>query len=406
MSKVYKIGTFLLFLAIACYGVYLFLKPKALEIKVHLHPVPFSSLPGWGTDDLTPSFEAFKVSCKVFLNTRPNKRVGSELINLRAKDWQPACKAAMEMPKSIDSNQIRNFFQTWFGVVEFHNSLPEGQSMQGMFTGYYVSTLNGSLTKTKRYNIPIYGIPNDLITVNLGLFSKELKNQVIVGRVDPNNRLVPYYTRAEIDNGVIEKKAPVIAWVDNYIDRLFLEIQGSGAIVLPDGNSLYINYVAQNGAAYSSIASVLINKGLMTKHNASMQHIREFFAKNPDQIKPIMSSNKSFVFFDKLKKNTALGAQGTELTAGYSLAVDRKWVPIGAPIWLNTTRPVLKSSKTLPFQRLMIAQDTGGAIRGVVRGDVFWGSGKKAFSIAGRMKNQGQYWMLLPKHVVDRIVNS
>ena len=323
----------------------------------------------------------------------PDKTVGSEFIDLKARDWLPACQTAMQTNAPHTRKQIKNFFQTWFDVVEFH----DGKPVQGLFTGYYMSALKGSLTKTEKFNVPIYGLPDDLVSMQLNLFDPTFKNRKFVGRVVGKHRFIPYYTRAEIDKGALSGKAPIIAWVDSRIDRLFLEIQGSGVIELPDGSPLYVGYVAQNGAPYTAIASILIKQGVMTRDNASMQHIRRYLDAHPEKISPVLNQNKSFVFFEKSKQSEAYGSQGTTLTPGYSMAVDLKWVPMGTPVWLNTTRPELRTEKTHPFQRLMIAQDTGGANRGAVRGDVYWGPGKKAASIAGKMRNPGQYWMLLPK---------
>lgn len=375
-------------------------KPKVTEVK--LNSVPFSVLPGWKQEDLRPSFAVFQKSCKVFLKMNPDKPVGSELIPLTASAWFPACQVALQSNAPKTRQQIKKFFQTWFDVVEFHN----GHPVEGLFTGYYMSALKGSLKKTDKFNIPLYGMPDDLIAAQLNLFDPDLKNKKIVGRVVDKHRLVPYYTRAEIDDGAIKGKARVIAWLDSRIDRLFLEIQGSGVIELPDGSPLYVGYAAQNGAPYTAIAGVLIRKGVMTRDNASMQHIRRYLEAHPQEIRHVLNQNKSFVFFEISKTSDAFGSQGTTLTPGYSMAVDPTWVPMGTPLWLNTTRPANHSDQMLPFQRLMIAQDTGGAIRGAVRGDVYWGPGHRAESIAGRMKNPGKYWMLLPKQSIIPMIHA
>lgn len=381
-----------LFVLLAVFSLWK-LKPKTT--KIQLNPVSFSDLPGWKRGDLRPSFTAFQTSCKVFLNMDPNKKVGSEFIDLKARDWLPACQIAMQPNVSHTREQIKNFFQTWFDVVEFN----DGKPVQGLFTGYYMSALKGSLTKTEKYNVPIYGLPDDLVSMQLSLFDPKAKNRKFIGRVDEKHQLIPYHTREEIEKGALSGKAPIIAWVDSQVERLFLEIQGSGVIELPDGSLLYVGYVAENGAPYRAIASVLIKQGVMTRDNASMQHIRRYLQEHPEEVDLILNQNKSFVFFGKSKQGAAYGSQGTTLTPGYSMAVDLKWVPMGTPVWLNTTRPELRTEKTHPFQRLMIAQDTGGAIRGAVRGDVYWGPGTKAITIAGKMRNPGQYWMLLPKKV-------
>ncbi len=371
------------------------LKPHPIRLRV----VSFSLLPGWAKTDTKLSFYTFQRSCRTFLKQDPDKSVGSEAVELQVKDWQPACKAALLVDG--DSNKkTKAFFEAWFKPVEFYDI----KSIKGLFTGYYMPLLKGSLTKTETYNVPIYGLPKDIVLVNLGLFDKSLKNRRIVGRVN-GNRLMPYYTREEINQGAIAKVAPVLAWIDSPVDLSFLEIQGSGHIVFSDGNKLAINYVAENGAPYVSIAKVLIDMGVMTRDNASMQNIRTYLEAHPKVLHVILNQNKSFVFFERLPHAAALGAQGVVLTPGYSLAIDRKWVPLGAPIWLNTARPSEKSEAQRPFQRLMIAQDTGGAIRGAVRGDVYWGAGVRATSIAGRMKNPGHYWLLLPQHTVRRVLS-
>ena len=390
-NKLLYIGTIVVIIFLLLILFFWFKPKKAIEIQ--LHPVSYSNLPGWKDGNLLPSFKTFLASCKVFLKLPPNKSVGSEFINLSARDWFPACQAAAQLNTPYSLNQVRTFFQTWFKAVEFH----DGRPVKGLFTGYYMSSLKGSLTPTKHFNVPIYGIPDDLVSVHLNDFDPAFKNKTIIGRVVKKHRFVPYHTREEIDNGALKGKAPVIAWVDNKIDRLFLEIQGSGVIELPDGSPLYVGYSAQNGAPYTAIAGVLIKEGVMTRDNASMQRIKSYLESHPEKIRPVLNQNKSFVFFEVSKTSDAFGTLGIALTPGYSMAVDPKWVPLGTPVWLNTSRPMLKTDKNLPFRRLMIAEDTGGAIRGPVRGDVYWGAGEKATSIAGKMKNPGHYWILLPK---------
>lgn len=375
---------------------FIYFKPR--PHKLNLRKVAFAELPGWEQADIKRSLLAFQLSCKTFLKQDPNQSVGSHYLDLHVKDWQPACREALLV--NVDSNdKIKQFFQTWFTPVEFFDKKP----VDGTFTGYYMSLLYGSLTRSKEYNVPIYGLPKDLITINLSLFDPKLKHHPnIVGRLK-GQRILPYYTRAAINKGAIDKVAPVIAWVNNSVDRSFMEIQGSGAIKLSNGSQIIVNYAAENGAPYSSIAKVLIDQGVMTKDNASMQHIRNYFSKHPERQDAVLNKNKSFVFFSVFPHEEALGSQGVILTPGYSLAVDRKWVPLGAPVWLDTTKPDLKSSQQTVFQRLMIAQDTGGAIRGAVRGDVYWGAGERATKIAGRMKNKGHYWLLLPSRSLERM---
>ncbi|KTD36153.1 Membrane-bound lytic murein transglycosylase [Legionella nautarum] len=369
-------------------------QPKAVQLKQR----SFAQLPGWKTTKVRKSLQTFQISCKAFLNQDPEQRVGSQHIALKAKDWQPACRAALAI-NPITETAARKFFQKWFTPVEFNDNQP----VRGLFTGYYMAELHGSRTKSKEYNVPIYGMPTNLVSINLGLFDPSLKNRRMVGRVE-GNQILPYYTRAEINNGAINQKAPVLLWVNSDIDRLFLEIQGSGTVVLDDGSRVHLGYAAENGAPYTSVARILIDQGVMTRDNASMQHIKRYLEANPDQMHKVLNKNKSFVFFHYLKDDSALGSQGVALTPGYSLAIDKKWIPMGAPLWLNTTRPAeINPDQDKAFQRLMIAQDTGGAIKGLVRGDVFWGGGEKATFIAGHMKNPGHYWLLLPNHTVERL---
>ncbi|WP_028387656.1 murein transglycosylase A [Legionella fairfieldensis] len=369
-------------------------QPAAIVLKQKT----FTQLPGWETTKVKKSLLAFQVSCKTFLKQNPEQFVGSQHIRLKAKDWQPACQAALAI-HPVSEKAARLFFQQWFTPVEFNDQKP----VRGLFTGYYMALLHGSKTKTKEYNVPIYGLPSNLVTVNLGLFDPALKNRHLVGRMQ-GERLVPYYSREEINKGAIAGKAPVLVWVNSHVDRLFLEIQGSGTIELNDGTRMYVGYAGENGAPYTAIARVLIDKGVMTKDNASMQHIKRYLEAHPEEMDNVLNQNKSFVFFRYLKDDAAQGAQGVALTPGYSLAIDRKWIPLGAPLWLHTTRPDRhQPEQDKTFQRLMIAQDTGGAIRGLVRGDVYWGAGENATFIAGHMKNPGHYWLLLPRHTVTRL---
>ncbi|KTD67816.1 membrane-bound lytic murein transglycosylase [Legionella steelei] len=358
----------------------------------------FDRLPGWKSADLKKSLQTFQTSCRAFIKQSPEQVVGTEHIDLQVKDWQPACIAALKISPT-DEQEVKHFFEKWFTPVEFTDT---GEK-PGLFTGYYVPAIKGSYTKSKEFHVPLYETPDDLVTTDLGLFFNDLKNRRLIGRLE-GKKLVPYYTRAQINHGALKGKARVLVWINSPIDRLFLEIQGSGVIELEDGKRLYVGYDAQNGAPYTAIAGVLIKKGVMTKDNASMQAIKRYLEAHPKQMDKVINKNKSFVFFRKMSDGSALGSQGVALTPGYSLAIDKQWVPMGAPLWLATTRPdSTNPDENKPMQRLMIAQDTGGAIRGKVRGDVFWGGGEKATLIAGHMKNHGHYWILLPKHAVSRL---
>lgn len=365
--------------------------PEPPEIR--LKTVSFKMLPGWDTSDSRTSLSAFQTSCRAFLRQAPDKEVGSAHVPLQAKDWWPSCRVALKLSNATEV-EAKAFFEAWFQPAMLEDSKP----LEGIFTGYYVPVHQGSLKKTAQYNVPIYGLPSNWVRFRLKDFDPALPDRKIVGRME-GHTVVPFHTRAAINKGAISNVAPILVWLDSEVDRLFLEIQGSGFIKLADGSHMFIGYAGENGAAYTSIASVLISRGVMTRDNASMQKIKAYFKEHPDQMQEVLDQNKSFVFFDKQKKSIAQGAQGVYLTPGYSMAVDRAWIPLGMPLWLNTTKPVadLASAESEPFDRLFIAQDTGGAIRGPIRGDVFWGTGKKAGAIAGRMKNKGVYWLFLPR---------
>lgn len=351
----------------------------------------FDGLAGWDKADFRPSLKAFQVSCAVFLRQPENKEVGTKAIPLKVKDWYPACRAALKLSNPTDA-EAKTYFETWFNPGRFYDENP----IEGLFTGYYVPVFDGSLKRTDEFPVPMYGLPRNWVTFRLSDFDENAPDRKVVGRVE-GHHIYPFHTRAEINRGAIERFAPVIVWVRNQVDRLFLEIQGSGLIKLPSGREIFIGYAGQNGAAYTSIAGVLIRRGEMTTDNASMQNIRAYFKAHPDEMQGIINENKSFVFFQKQQVAGARGAQGVFLTPGYSLAVDRAWVPLGTPLWLQTTRPDETTKAQVPLERLFIAQDTGGAIKGPVRGDVFWGGGDAAGEIAGRMKNKGMYWIMLPR---------
>lgn len=364
--------------------------PPAVKWKASKN---FTKLPGWENADLKKSLETFKVSCRVFLRQPTSKDVGTDVIPLTAGDWHPVCKAALKLADDTPNKEIKAFFEAWFKPGRFYQ---DGKRAKGLFTGYFVPTFDGSPVKAEGYDVPVYGMPKNLVAIRLNDFDPNLPNRKLIGRVD-GHQIYPFHTREDINNGAVASDAPVMVWLKSQLDRLFLEIQGSGVIKLNNGKSLFLGYVAQNGAPYTSIASVLIKRGVMTWDNASMQNIKKYFAAHPDEISEVLNQNKSFVFFEKQNKGTARGAQGVYLTGGYSLAVDRAFVPLGMPLWLDTTYPNPTMETPAMLERLFIAQDTGGAIKGAVRGDVFWGEGEKAGEIAGRMKNPGVYWLLVPR---------
>ncbi|MCC5792447.1 MAG: MltA domain-containing protein [Legionellaceae bacterium] len=384
-----------LLLALTSFLAYLFYRPPAEE-PLQIEAVRFQDLPGWQQPSLQPSFAALQRSCALFLRRNPERLAGTPLIPLKISDWLPACQAA----KSVDAHDngaLRQYFSQWFTPYVIKDKKP----VAGLFTGYYALQLHGSREPSAQYPVPLYALPQDLAILRLQDFDKSLPARKIVARVE-GHQLKPYPTRAAIVEGALADKASPIAWIASPVDRLFLEIQGSGRIRLSDGHSIWLGYAGENGAAYTAIAKVLIDKGVMTRDNASMQRIKRYLEAHPDEQDAILNTNESFVFFREQAQEGTLGAQGVVLTDGYSMAVDLRYIPLGIPLWLSTHyTDVDKIDK--PLQRLMIAQDTGGAIRGPVRGDVYWGDDARAGEIAGRMKHGGQYWVLLPNAFQQRL---
>lgn len=366
--------------------------PLAPPVGIQVKSATFSDLPGWQSSRALSSLHTFQVSCRQFLHMKPHYSVGNTWFGLEAQDWQPICKAAIALQTDSES-KAKAFFETWFQPMEFSNN----QSITGLFTGYYLPAVQASLTQTREYSVPIYGVPDNLLRFNIHDFDRNSPSRLMFGRLD-NTHIVPFYSRADIDQGAIAHHARVLAYLRNPIDRLFIEIQGSAVLVLPDGSQLNLGYAGKNGLPYTAIGRVLIERHILSASQVSIQSIRAYLETHPDEQNEIIQQNRSFVFFKILSQKGALGTLGIPLTQGYSLAVDPDWVPLGMPVWLSTTYPDPYSNQQHPFHRLMIAQDTGGAIKGTVRGDVFWGKGNEAAAIAGKMKSQGRYWLLVPKH--------
>ncbi|MGC2165110.1 MAG: MltA domain-containing protein [Gallionella sp.] len=362
----------LLFVA-ACTSV----KPRPEDIIPY---APFAvskweMLPEWQTTDLQPAWAAFTQSCSA-LKGRPA--------------WQSPCLKASELGLA-DNNSLRAFFEESFVPYQVYN--PDGTS-QGLITGYYEPRLFGSRVKTDRFRYPLYGVPDDLLTIDLSAVYPQLKDLRLRGRLQ-GKRVVPYFDRADIDSGKAPLQGRELFWVDNAVDLFFLQIQGSGRIELADGSLMKVGYAEQNGRPYASIGKILVDTGEMKLEEASMQSIKSWGERNPERLATLLESNPSYIFFRELPSELSapLGALGVPLTSEYSLAVDARTIPLGVPVFLSTTYP----STTTPLNRLMLAQDTGGAIRGAVRGDFFWGYGDLAGTLAGRMKQVGQMWVLFPR---------
>jgi membrane-bound lytic murein transglycosylase A len=280
-----------------------------------------------------------------------------------------------------------------------YRSVGDSLPRQVLFTGYYEPNLRGSSVKTDRCKYPVYGRPSDLATIDLGLFSDEYKGKTLVGRFT-GERVVPYFDREAIEKGAIDGSAPPIAWVDDPVDLFFLQIQGSGKIYLDSGGAINVHYQVSNGRPYRSIGSLLIAQGKIPRAEMSMQRIRAYLQAHPEEAGAIFSYNPSYVFF-KTEPDGPLGCLDVRLTPGRSLAVDRRVFPMAALSFIQTEKPVVDGNGTIAAwtecARFVLNQDTGGAIRGPGRGDLFWGNGAYAELAAGHMQHPGRLYFLVLK---------
>jgi len=261
--------------------------------------------------------------------------------------------------------------------------------------------LDGSLTPAGPKSVPLYSPPDDIVVARMADLEDGSKGEKITGRLK-DGEVVPYYTRAEIDAGALEGRGLELLWIDDPVDAFFLHIQGSGRVRLPDGNNIRVGYAGSNGLPFYAIGRHMLKEGVISRDKASMQSIRDWLRSHPVEGKEVMGLNHRYIFFQPITGPGPVGAQGVALTPGRSLAVDTAFIPLGIPVFLDTTWP----GSNKPLQRLMVAQDTGAAIKGPVRGDFFWGTGDAALTYAGAMKQPGSYYLFLPKTVAESLVAS
>ena len=364
-------------------------KEQALQLK----PRAFSTLQGWNNDDQRGALRAFLISCERIKKMPAGKSItGSATIpGGTAADWAPACAAA-EKIDGANRAQAKQFFEIWFIPYLVTDQSVDGGSGQGLFTGYFEPELNGAIEQGGAYQTPLYARPPDLISASLGSFDDDFAGATIWGRVE-NGKLKPYASRSAIENGTSGVSLKPLAWVADPVEAFFLHVQGSGRVRLADGSVMRLGFAGKNGLKYRSIGRLLIDRGEISSDRLTMDSIAQWVRKNPEKGRRLIQENPSFVFFRSLTGPGPIGAQGVALTPGRSLAVDRRYLPLGAPLWLETVHPLDKSRA---FNRLMVAQDSGGAIKGVVRGDIFFGAGADARAMAGNMKRHGKYFILLP----------
>jgi len=346
--------------------------PKPAPERAQYVETSFAALPGWDATRLEPSLGAFLAGCP---------RAPATLFG--------ACGIATTIPVG-DEAGARRFFESTFVPYALVSS-ESGDS--GTITGYYEPILRGSRTRDETNRFPVYGVPDDLVVVDLAPIAPEVRNLRLRGRLD-GRRVVPYYSRAEIEARGENFRAPILGWTADPVELFFLQIQGSGQLELDNGERIRLSFADQNGHPYRSLGRYLIERGEMTLEQASMQGIKAWAALNPDKLQDALNVNASYVFFrESADPRGASGALGVPLTPQYSLAVDRRFIPLGAPVFLATTHPLSDQ----PLIRLAAAQDTGGAIRGAVRADFFWGTGPEAGAQAGRMRQSGKMWLLWPR---------
>jgi membrane-bound lytic murein transglycosylase A len=345
---------------------------------LRLTPVDFSSLPGWSESNARAALSAFRKSCAEIIK-RPVASPMGGLYSGTTGDWRGACAAA--------SGDAREFFENNFTLF----ALSAGHDTMGLLTGYYEPEIRGSKTEHDSYRIPVYGLPSDIVSVDLGLFRDALKGERIAGKLQ-GNKLVPYATRAEIDAKGLAN-APVLFYADDPVAVFFLQVQGSGRVVFDDGSGARAVYAGGNGRPYTAIGRVLAARGAIARENLSLQSIRDWLTRHPKDARAIMETNQSYIFFAlEPLGDTSLGSKGSEgvaLTPQASLAIDSRIHAFGTPVFAAS--------------HLAIAQDTGGAIRGPLRGDFYWGFGGNAETNAGAMKSPTRFFVLLPKTLAKKI---
>ena len=363
---------------------------KPVEVKIPdyglLKLAAWEDVDGINQANLMTAWPAWMQSCSTLIN-KPQ--------------WQKVCGAANDLnnqvangAKKTSAEAVQAYFKQYFSVYKTTNI--DGTD-NGLITGYYEPLLKGSRTKSAKYAYPLYVQPQDLVTVELDSIFPELKYKRVRGRL-VGNKLVPYYNRAEIEADASPLQGRELIYIDDIIDVFFLQIQGSGLVQLDSGEQVHVGYADQNGQSYNSIGRILIQRGELTASNASMQGIKNWARNNLTKLRELLNNNPSYVFFRELPPGLPgpLGALGVPILGERSVAIDPKFVPLGAPLFLATTEP--NSSK--PLKRMVIAQDTGGAIRGGVRADFFWGAGFEAGAKAGAMKQPGKVWVFLPKEFI------
>lgn len=359
----------------------------------------FSNLKGWGADDQSGAFEAFLKSCQT-LTEKPALGIPERFQTVEyVLAFAEVCRIADERKEVYRATDAaaRTFFEEYFTPYQ----LKVGRKKLGQLTGYYEPLLEASLRPDPDYPVPLYLNPDDQIIIDLGKFRDSLKGTTLTGRLQ-GNEIVPYYSREEIEGGALAGQGLEFIWVKDPINAFFLQVQGSGRAKLPDGSFVGIGYAGKNGHTYTSIGRVMVEEGIMELEDVSLQTIRAWLEDHPDQLERMLNQNASYVFFRPLEDGAGpFGKSEAALTPGRSLAIDPRFIPLGLPLWIAGEKPSLTNpaEENESFQRLLITQDVGGAIKGELRADVFWGFGENAEILAGHMNHEGAFYLLIPKTV-------
>ncbi len=360
-----------------------------------LAPATFSGLDGWRDDDQAAAFATFLKSCAA--RRSPPAEVGPASRQTLGPALAGACAAAERVVKALGGaapspRVARLFFEA---VFRPYHVIPQDRA-GGFFTGYYEPEMDGALTPGDGFTVPVHARPPDLVMLGRG----PTPNSGGAIRRLPDGREVPYYDRGEIEDGALAGRGLEIAYLRDPVDLFFMQIQGSGRVRLPDGRVLRLNYDGYNGHTYLAVARLLIARGLVPRDEMSMDRIRAFMAQDPQAGRALRRENRSYAFFKALDLPAdagAMGAEGVPLTAGRSLAVDRLLHAYGTPVFVAANLPLSAPGTAEPFRRLMIAQDTGSAIVGPARADLYFGAGPEMASLAGRLRHDGQFTILVPR---------
>lgn len=362
--------------------------------NAQIEPLSFSGIDGWAADDHAIAFSAFLKSCKAILNGTKASRAARPVFAALYEVCQRAEAACVSGP--LNAAQARAFFEENFRPVRI---APLGEN-NGFLTGYYEPVVEGARYPSYDYSVPLYRKPSNLAAAGARkLAAASFPNAGKIGRKFGRRKLLPYYDRTEIEEGVLAGRGLEICYLKDPIDAFFAQIQGSARVKLDTGQTLRVNYEAHNGLPYTAVGKFLIDRGIVTKEEMSMDRIRNWMVANPEEGKELRRKNRSFVFFRETglaEEDEPVGAQGVPLTTGRSIAVDKSIHVYGTPFWIDADLPIDSEKPETKFQRLMIAQDTGSAIVGPARADIYFGSGEKLGSIAGRIKQPGRFVMLVP----------